>query len=154
MVLRTSPRTRRTSKALASKILLDTGIFVALANARDAHHTWATTELARLRDVVLITCEAVLAEALFIIRSRMGYAAPFDLVVSSLSPVVLPAYGPQVLRLIRTYPDRMDFADACLVYLAGTDAESKVFTVDRQDFSIYRTLDGRVVPTIMPPYNT
>ena len=139
---------------MASKILLDTGIFVALANARDAHHAWATSELARLRDVVLTACEAVLAEAHFVIRSRTGRVAPFDLVVSSLAPVVLPAYGPQVLRVIRTYPDRMDFADACLVALAGTNEEAKVFTVDRQDFSIYRTLDGRVVPALMPPYST
>ena len=139
---------------MANKLLLDTGIFVALANARDAYHAWATSELARLSDVVPLTCEAVLAEALFVIRSRTGRVAPFEGVVSSLAPAVLPAYGPQVLRLIRTYPKRMDFADACLVALAGADAAVKVFTVDRQDFSIYRTLDGRVVPAIMPPYDT
>ena len=47
----------------------------------------------------------------------------------------LPALG----RLMRTYADRpMDFADANLVHLAQRESLSTVFTIDHDDFEIYR----------------
>ena len=46
---------------------------------------------------------------------------------------------PALERLMRTYADRpMDFADATLVHLAQRESLSTVFTIDHDDFEIYR----------------
>ncbi len=48
-------------------VLLDTGPLVAMLSARDRHHSWALEAL-RVR-ARLITCDAVLSEAFFLVRS-------------------------------------------------------------------------------------
>ena len=46
---------------------------------------------------------------------------------------------PALERLMRTHADRpMDFADATLVHLAQRESLSTVFTIDHDDFEIYR----------------
>ena len=49
-------------------VLLDTGPLVALLDEDDAHQDWAT---ARMRDLTppLLTCEAVLTEACYLLRN-------------------------------------------------------------------------------------
>ena len=135
-------------------LLLDSGPIVALANVRDQHHGWVRAQLAVLpdADVRLVTCEAVLIEAHHLIRSRGGSSATFATVVEGLAASVASAWRPRVLELLRKYPERMDFADACLVTLAEEHAEAVAFTVDRADFSVYRMRGGQPVPTIMPPW--
>lgn len=135
-------------------VLIDAGIFIALASRRDQHHVWAVEALERMEDARFVTCEAVLSEALFLLRSRRLGAEAFDRLVDVLAPEVVPVWGPRVRELVRTYAERMDLADACLVALAeAATGAATVFTVDREDFSIYRMQDGRPVPTLMPPWN-
>ena len=43
----------------------------------------------------------------------------------------------------------MSYADACMVWLAGAHAGSRVFTVD-SDFQIYRLERNRPIPLISP----
>ncbi len=135
------------------RILLDSGPLVALANKRDQHHGWVRAEFAALPDaeVQLITCEAVLTEAHHLIRSRGGSSETFAALIERLAPAIVPAWRPRVLELLRKYPERMDLADACLVALVEEDTHAVVFTVDRVDFSVYRTRNGRAVPAIAPP---
>ncbi len=139
--------------ATPRRVLLDTGPLVALANRRDQHHGWVRTELAALPDaeVQLVTCEAVLTEAHHLVRSRGGSSETFAALIERLAPAVLPAWHPRVLELLRKYPERMNLADACLLALVEEDAHAFVFTVDRVDFSVYRTRNGQSVPTIAPP---
>jgi len=48
------------------------------------------------------------------------------------------------------YADRpMDLADAALIRVAEREGIRRIFTVDRDDFSVYR-LHGRARPTIIP----
>lgn len=48
------------------------------------------------------------------------------------------------------YTDRpMDLADAALVRVAEREGIRKIFTVDGEDFAVYR-LHGRLRPTIIP----
>jgi uncharacterized protein len=57
---------------------------------------------------------------------------------------------PRIRELMGKYADRrMDLADAALVRVAEREGIRKIFTVDREDFSIYR-LHGRVRPNIIP----
>ncbi len=139
--------------AAPRRLLLDTGPLVALANKRDQHPGWVRAELAALPDaeVQVVTCEAVLTEAHHLVRSRGGSSETFAALIERLAPVVLPAWRPHVLELLRKYPERMDLADACLLALVEEDAHAVVFTVDRVDFSVYRMRSGQVVPTIAPP---
>ena len=45
-----------------------------------------------------------------------------------------------IVSLLTKYSDlRPDIADACLVYLAEREGIDTIFTLDRRDFSVYRT---------------
>lgn len=52
-------------------VLLDTGPIVALVNRREQFHNWATNQL---RDIEppLLTCEAVITEACFLLQNVYG----------------------------------------------------------------------------------
>ncbi len=58
--------------------------------------------------------------------------------------------GPRIRELMRQYSDLpMDLAGAALVRVAERENIRQFFTIDRQDFSVYR-LHGRVRPVILP----
>ena len=48
-------------------VIVDTGPIVALLDADEAHHEWARTQFAALA-APLLTCEAVLSEASFLLQ--------------------------------------------------------------------------------------
>lgn len=59
------------------QVILDTGPLVALLNAGDQWHDWTQRQLAEIAPP-LLTCEAVLAEACFVMQNapaatRNGY---------------------------------------------------------------------------------
>jgi predicted nucleic acid-binding protein len=54
----------------AASVVLDTGPLVALLDADETHHAWAFEQFQQLRPP-LLTCEAVLTEACFLI-TRTG----------------------------------------------------------------------------------
>ena len=56
--------------------------------------------------------------------------------ITALDPTDLPGLS----KLVRKYADRpMDLADASLVWLANKTDITDIITVDRADFSLYRT---------------
>lgn len=56
-----------------------------------------------------------------------------------------------VLRLLKKYSDQeMDLADACIVRMTELDPKSRVITVDRADFAIYRRNGRDQIPVIVP----
>jgi predicted nucleic acid-binding protein len=134
-------------------VLLDTGPLVALLVKNEKHHAWAKARFAELRPP-LLTCEAVLAESLFLLAGIPGGAqAVFGLLARG---VVAPAFslaaqaGP-VAQLMQRYASvPMSLADACLVRMAELTAESAVVTLDA-DFSIYRRNGRQVIPLVTPP---
>jgi len=44
----------------------------------------------------------------------------------------------------------MDFADACLVCMSEQTADSKIVTVDRADFIVYRRYGREAIPLLLP----
>lgn len=131
---------------------IDTGPLVALLNGRDRHHAWAVAQAAALPPP-LLTCEAVIAEACWLLRgfprgparvlallSRDALRIGFDL-ESEADPVAA--------LLARHANVPMDLADACLVRMTELMPAGRVLTLDA-DFLVYRRLARRVVPTIMP----
>jgi predicted nucleic acid-binding protein len=133
-------------------ILLDTGPLVAFLNRRDRHHVWAAQQLGGLRPP-LLTCEAVLSEACFLLRRLDGGTdAVFRLLERGLVSVVfrLADEAPAVRKLLARFRGvPMSLADACLVRLAEIHAEGAILTLDA-DFRVYRKHGRQVIPILMP----
>jgi predicted nucleic acid-binding protein len=138
----------------APTVIVDTGPIVALLDADEAHHEWARKQFAALR-APLLTCEAVLSEASFLLR-RAGadQSLPVTLVGRGVlhvaETVASAADGLAVSRLIRRYRNvPMSFTDACLVRLLEGTGDASIMTLDA-DFRIYRQEGRRVIPLLMP----
>lgn len=133
-------------------VIVDTGPLVAFLNSKDRHHAWARAEMAQLQPP-LLTCEAVLSEAAFLVRSQLrGPSAVLELVSRNLVAVRLDlqAEVAAVRKLMERYESvPMSLADACLVRMSETVPQAVVFTVD-SDFSIYRRHGRQSIPLIAP----
>jgi predicted nucleic acid-binding protein len=133
------------------RIVLDTGPLVALLNRRDAFHGWSVEHAGRLLPP-FFTCEAVLAEAHFLLAGvHQGNSRLIDLTASGRLDLTF-SFAPQhdrVGALMRTYATiPMSFADACLVCMAEQE-KSIVFTLD-SDFRIYRKHRKEPLDLLMP----
>jgi predicted nucleic acid-binding protein len=70
---------------MSRQVLLDTGLLVVFINPRDNFHEWAVTEWAASR-VPLLTCEAVITEACFLLRKvYRGEEAVMSLLAGMIS---------------------------------------------------------------------
>lgn len=121
-------------------VLLDTGAIVALLDWSDSFHKPCAAALAAVT-APLITCEAVIAEACYLLRRVEGAAQAILQNVAARSfliPLPLAESARPVSRLMSKYRDHgIDLADACLVHLANEFDTGDILTVDR-DFHIYR----------------
>ena len=136
----------------ATRVLLDTGPLVAYLNRNDRHHEWAAARWNALFDP-LWTCEAVLSEAVFLLRSEGADAEPILRLVERRIvrlDFVMNDHRADVFRLLRKYADQpMSTADACLVRMAELADSCQVFTTDR-DFLVYRRRGRHVIPLLAP----
>jgi uncharacterized protein len=130
--------------------IADTGFVVAFAHSDDMHHEWALEVAARLTPPAL-TCDAVLAEAAFKLRST-------DLVLQLVeADLIRPAFDvlanlTQLRELARRYADRQpDLADLCLIRMSELFPRHTVLTVDETDFRVYRRNRREVIPLLCPP---
>jgi predicted nucleic acid-binding protein len=133
-------------------ILLDTGPLTAFLNRRDRYHEWIKEVLGEVSPP-LLSCEAVLSEACFLLRGTSGGAeAALKLVERGLIrlPFRLETDGAAVRRLLARYADvPISLADACLVRMSEQITDSTILTLDR-DFEIFRRHGRNVIPTLMP----
>jgi predicted nucleic acid-binding protein len=132
------------------RAIADTGFIIAFANARDRHHDWALQVAARLTAPAL-TCEAVLAEAAFHLRSAEFV---LDLIRTRfLHPQFhVTDHLPRLIDLAQRYADRRpDLADLCLVRMSELYPQHVVVTVDESDFRIYRRNKRDMLPLLCPP---
>jgi len=137
---------------MKSPVLLDTGPLVSFLSASDKHAAWVQEQWNRLRPP-LLTCEAVLTEASFLLkRHGTGTDGLFAMLERGIIRVALEISEehPDLRVLMRRYRDRpMSLADACLVRLSELHSSSTVFTLDG-DFRIYRRHGNKVIPVLMP----
>ncbi len=132
------------------KGIADTGFLVAFANSGDRHHEWAVGLAERVTEP-LLTCEAVLAETAFHLRSVSLALAMLE---DGLVKVDFCAADHQVqlAALARRYADRdPDLADLCLIRMSELHPRHSILTVDRKDFRIYRRNKREIIPVICPP---
>jgi predicted nucleic acid-binding protein len=96
------------------KGIADTGFMVAACNQHDYYHAWAMNIARSLTDP-LLTCEAVLAEAAFHLKSSSHL---LSLVEDELLSVAFDfsANVSELSALAQRYADRKpDLADLCLI---------------------------------------
>ena len=133
-------------------LLLDAGPLVAFLDRRELLHHWSRRVFERAR-APLLTCDAVLAEACFLLRGQgSGPDAVLALVEKGfLMPVFsLNQEVPAVRRLIARYASvPMSLADACLVRMSELHDAAIVLTFDK-DFTVYRRHGRREIPVLMP----
>ncbi len=132
------------------KEIADTGLIVAFFNRKDPFHSWAAA--AFTNHSPFFTCEAVLAEAGSFFPDPVGLLRLIsrgDLVLDQ--GFVLAKELPSVLALASKYSDQpMDIADACLVRMTELAARSRIWTVDRRDFTAYRRHGRQGIPCEFP----
>jgi predicted nucleic acid-binding protein len=135
-----------------SWIIIDTGPLVAYLDRSDRDHAWAKEAFREITRPVL-TCEAVIAEALFLLRR--GGIDPDGLLNLIRRGLVVPKFDLSVeiaaiQQLMKTYRNvPMSLADACLVRMVEIHEHSKVMTLD-SDFVVYRKSRRKVIPLFFP----
>jgi|ERR1700685_2142090 predicted nucleic acid-binding protein len=132
------------------KGIADTGFVVAVGNRDDRHHAWAAGIAGALKEP-LLTCESVLSEAAFHLRSS---AFVLSLVRDEMLTVAfdLEKEASHVEELARRYADRKpDLADLCLIRMSEIYPRHTVITIDESDFRVYRRNKREAIPVLCPP---
>jgi predicted nucleic acid-binding protein len=130
--------------------LVDTGPIVAFLSRQDRHHDWAMGALASVAPPML-TCEAVLSEAVFLLG---GSDRVLELVQRGVVgvPFRLDTEVGAIRTLLKRYQDvRIDLADACLIRMTEIHDDSVVMTLDSEFRDVFRRRGRQAIPTIMPP---
>ena len=124
-----------------SGVLLDTGPIVALLSHNDVNHERARQRFAECAPPFRC-CEAVLAEACFLMR-RVHPAAAAEVValgrrgVYNIS-ISTADHWTNLEALLKKYSDRpISLADACLIRCAEVHQEARILTFD-SDFGTYK----------------
>ncbi|MCC5647899.1 PIN domain-containing protein [Nostoc sp. CHAB 5824] len=133
-------------------VLLDTGPLVALVNSREQFHKWVKNQFGQI-EPPLLTCEAVVTEACFLLQNVYGgEAAVISFVQKGIIhlPLSLSEEAGAVYELMLRYQSvPMSLADACLVRMAELYPTRELLTFD-SDFRIYRKNRNQLISVIMP----
>ena len=118
----------------------------------DKFHQWTKVELSKINPP-LLTCEAVVVESCFLLKSTYGVV---DLIFSLLRtkqitiPFSLTNEMAEVEVLMKRYENvPMSLADACLVRMSELIPGSVILTLD-SDFRIYRKNRNEAIDLIIP----
>lgn len=133
--------------------LVDTGPLAAFLNRRDKFHSWAVDRLAEARPP-LLTCEAVLSEAAYLLRRSRGGDRLLRLLDEGLVRIDfrLNDEAATVRSLMKKYSSLpMDLADACLVRMSELQPDPTLLTIDTEFRDIYRRHGRKVIPCVLPP---
>lgn len=122
---------------------MDTGFWYATIDKSDKHHQIVSRHQIRGQIVVPIP---VITETAHLVRTRSGSSelAHFaeNLATSSLAfeaPVAIDYL--RSAEILRKYNDQnLDFVDACIVAMAERLNITKILTIDRRHFSVFKPL--------------
>ena len=136
------------------RAVADTGPLVAIIRKREDAHGRCVAALRTLRPP-LLTCWPVLSEAAWLLRDEPSAMKALGELVRS-GAVRLVELDEVALHWIVAFLGRYasagaQMADAAVMYVAEREGIDTVFTLDRRDFSIYRTSDGRALSIVPEP---
>ena len=133
-------------------ILIDTGPLIAAVKRDDQHHVPCSAVFQSVREP-FGTVWPVLTEAMYLLGGiPNAQEAVWNMLVRGAVQLLPlgPEDVPRIRELMRQYSDRpMDLADAALIRVAEREGVRQFFTVDREDFTVYR-LHGKIRPEIIP----
>lgn len=122
-------------------VLVDAGPLVALIDRADPEHDVCVSTLQKLRDP-LLTVWPAFTEAMYLLRGswQAQKALWSRLETDALMLAALDRADVSRMRdLMEKFRDLpMDLADAALVRVAERESLTRIFTLDRTHFSIYR----------------
>jgi uncharacterized protein len=128
------------------RVLVDTGPLVAILSRADQHHESCVNVL-RTLPAPLLTCWPVITEAVWLLSAHQD---AIHLLLGGIDEglfALLPLAGSEakaIADVMKRYRDiRPQLADAALVYLADRESIDTIFTLDRRDFSVYRSARKR-----------
>ena len=137
-----------------AQVLLDTGPLVAIFSGRDSCHSICVEQL-RYLDPPLLTCWPVITEAAWLLRNQPTalQALLNEFETGLLRLLELDETAVSAIRkfLVRYEEIGAQLADASLMYLAEREGITRIFTLDRRDFSVYRTRRNRRLQLLPAP---
>ncbi|MEO6772663.1 MAG: PIN domain-containing protein [Kofleriaceae bacterium] len=132
-------------------VLVDTGWIVAVLDRSERNHQRCVDAVEDLA-APLVTCEAVIAEACYLLRDVRGAV---ETVIENVEkgvfevPFRLSSSSRAIRALLKKYARvPMDLADACLVQLADELETGKILTLD-SDFHVYRWRKTRAFESLV-----
>jgi predicted nucleic acid-binding protein len=133
------------------KILIDSGPMIALFDGSDKYHK-ASVEFIKNNSAVLITTFASITETLHLLGfSRHAQADFLEWVYAGAIEIedIVSRDFQGIAQMMLKYADLpMDFADACLVFIADKFKIDTIATIDR-DFDIYRLKKKKAFTTLI-----
>ncbi|MFT3816504.1 MAG: VapC toxin family PIN domain ribonuclease [Rubrivivax sp.] len=132
------------------RALIDTGPLVAWFDADDRHHAAVAAFMAGFAGE-LVSTWPVLTEVCHLLPARMVPAFMRWTADGGLDLLNLPtaALVPLADRMDKYADLPMDMADASLVWAAETMGVMEILTLDRRDFGVYRTAQGRALKNLL-----
>jgi hypothetical protein len=125
--------------------ILDTSFLFALTDQSDRNHQRVLAVSQNVNEPLILP-GVVLPEICYLISSRLGHQTMRHF-VSSIRPDAVQVESPTAEDLVRVheileqYADsQLDFTDAAIVAIAERLAITRVYTLDRRDFSIVRPI--------------
>jgi uncharacterized protein len=139
---------------VSSRVVVGTGPLVAIIRKREKAHKKRVATSKVIRPPML-TCWPVLTEAAWLLRNEpggfAGLGGMLDIGLIELAALDRTAV-PWIVAFLERYASAgPQLADAALMYLAEREGIDTVFTLDRRDFSIYRTSNGHALAILPEP---
>ena len=123
-------------------VLVDTGPLVAILSRADEHHDRCVNVLKTISGP-LLSCWPVITEAAWLLRADKRSVQQLLRSIGEGFVVLLPLADSDanaIAEVMGKYADmEPQLADATLVHLAQRDSIETIFTLDRRDFSVYRS---------------
>jgi predicted nucleic acid-binding protein len=123
--------------------ILDTSFLFVLTDQNDRNHQRVLAVAQNINELLVLPV-VVLPEVCYLIASRLGHQAMCRF-VSSITPdsvqveSVATEDWVRVHQILEQYSDnQLDFTDAAIVAIAERLDITRVYTLDRRDFSIIR----------------
>ena len=135
------------------KVLIDSGPMIALFDGSDKYHK-VSVEFIKNNTAELLTTLASITETLHLLGfSRHAQADFLQWIYSGAIKIenISSRDFQDIAQMMLKYTDLpMDFADACLVFIADKFKIDTIATIDR-DFDIYRLKKKKTFTTLIDP---
>lgn len=129
-----------------TRYLIDTGFLYALIDKNDEHHASVFDAMAKIRESIVFPIPAITEVSYFVSRN-LGVQALANFLVDLAETGDFDLEPPEPIdylrsaEILRKYNDaNIDFVDACIVAMAERLKITKILTVDRRHFSIFKPL--------------